>query len=256
MTDARRVVVTGVGMVTPVGTGRDRFWSAVQSGASGVAEITVFDTSRYKVHRGCEVQDFAFEDVVGAPSPAGMGRASQLAIAATHLALADAGLNGTPTGDATVGVSVGTTCGEIQILEQADQARLSDGEDAVPWQALRHHPAAMIPAHVAHWFGLSGPNDHPHRCAAGNYSIGWAFDTIRFGRADDGGGDRPLSRACIHRLRPSWFRRAGAVPALRSGEARSRSAKGGTVASSSRPRRPACADPRRDARYAISPTSP
>lgn len=207
---ACRVVVTGVGMVTPIGTGRDRFWSAVRSGTSGVTEITRFDTSRYKVHRGCEVQDFDFEDVVGAPPPAGMGRASQLAIAATHLALADAALDCGRTGeDTTVGVSVGTTCGEIQILEQADQARLSDGEDAVPWQALRHHPAAMIPAHVGHWFGLSGPNVIiPTACAAGNYSIGWAFDAIRFGRADVivAGGTDPFSRVAF-----TGFARLGAV---------------------------------------------
>src|SRR5262249_58045385 len=89
MTHPCRVVVTGVGMVTPVGTGRDRFWSAVRSGTSGVREITRFDTSRYKVHRGCEVPDFDFEEIVGAPRPPGLRRASQLAIPGTHLALAD-----------------------------------------------------------------------------------------------------------------------------------------------------------------------
>src|SRR4030095_15530530 len=99
--------------------------------------------------------------------------------------------------------------GEIQILEQADQARLSDGEDAVPWQALRHHPAAMIPAHVGHWFGLSGPNVIiPTACAAGNYSIGWAFDAIRFGRADVivAGGTDPFSRVAF-----TGFARLGSV---------------------------------------------
>src|SRR4029453_13159111 len=126
------------------------------------------------------------------PPPAGMRRAPQLAIAATHLALSDAALDCGRTGeDTTVGVSVGTTCGEIQILEQADQARLSDGEDAVPWQALRHLPAPMIPAHVGHWFGFSGPNVIiPTACAAGNYSIGWAFDTIRLRMCDGQGAAR------------------------------------------------------------------
>jgi len=204
-----RVVVTGVGMVTPIGTGRERFWSAVRAGTSGVTEITRFDTSRYKVHRGCEVHDFDFEEVAGAPPPAWMGRASQLAVAATQLALADAGLDGARSEDSTVGVSVGTTCGEIQILEQADQVRLSEGEDAVPWQALCHHPAAMIPAHVGHWFGLCGPNVIiPTACAAGNYSIGWAFDAIRFGRADVmvAGGTDPFSRVAF-----TGFARLGSV---------------------------------------------
>jgi len=210
---ARRVVVTGVGMVTPIGIGRERFWSATRSGASGVSEIARFDTSRYKVHRGCEVHDFDFQAVVGVSAPAGMGRASQLAIAATQLAFADAELDGAPDEDATCGVSVGTTCGEIQILEQADQARVSDGEDAVPWQTLCHHPAAMIPAHVGHWFGLSGPNVIiPTACAAGNYGIGWAFDTIRFGRADVmvAGGTDPFSRVAF-----TGFARLGSVAAER-----------------------------------------
>ncbi len=206
---ARRVVITGVGMVTPIGIGRERFWPAALSGASGVTEIERFDTSRYKVHQGCEVHDFDFEGIVGAPPPSGMGRASQLAVAATHLALADAGLGGGGNEEATVGVSVGTTCGEIQILEQADQARVSDGEDAIPWQTLRHHPAAMIPAHIAHWLGLSGPNVMiPTACAAGNYSIGWAFDAIRFGRADAmlAGGTDPFSRVAF-----TGFARLGSV---------------------------------------------
>jgi len=210
---ACRVVVTGVGMITPIGIGRERFWSAAQSGASGVTEIARFDTSRYKVHRGCEVHDFDFERVVGAPPPAGMGRASQLAVAATHLAFADAGLDGARREEVTIGVSVGTTCGEIQILEQADQARVSDGEDAIPWQSLCHHPAAMIPAHVGHWFGAAGPNVIiPTACAAGNYSIGWAFDAIRFGRADVmvAGGTDPFSRVAF-----TGFARLGSVAADR-----------------------------------------
>jgi 3-oxoacyl-[acyl-carrier-protein] synthase II len=204
-----RVVVTGVGVVTPVGIGRQRFWSAVLTGTSAVAEVTSFDTSRYKVHRGCEVKDFDFDEIIGSPSPPGMGRASKLAIAATHLALDDAALGREAREGATIGVSVGTTCGEIQILEQADKARLSDGEAAVPWGTLHHHPAAMIPAHVAHWFGFAGPNlIIPTACAAGNYSIGWAFDAIRFGRADVmvAGGTDPFSRVAF-----TGFARLGSV---------------------------------------------
>jgi 3-oxoacyl-[acyl-carrier-protein] synthase II len=207
---ARRVVVTGVGMVTPVGTGRERFWPAVQAGTSGVAEVGRFDTACYRVHRGCEVRDFDFATIVGTPPPRRMGRAAQLAIAATHLALADAGLDGGQAPDpATVGVAVGTTCGEIQILEEADQARVSDGDDGVAWDTLRHHPAAMIPAHVGHWFGFAGPNVMiPTACAAGNYSIGWAFDAIRAGRADVmvAGGTDPFSRVAF-----TGFARLGAI---------------------------------------------
>src|SRR5262249_43379857 len=85
----------------------------------------------------------------------------------------------------------------------------SEGEDAGPWRALCHHPAAMIPAHVGHWFGLSGPNIIiPTACAAGNYSIGWAFDAIRFGRADVmvAGGTDPFSRVAF-----TGFARLGSV---------------------------------------------
>jgi 3-oxoacyl-[acyl-carrier-protein] synthase II len=195
------VVVTGVGAVTPIGTGREHFWSAVQAGSSGVTEIGRFDTSSYRTHLGCEVKNFDFQEVVGVPPSTGMGRASQLAVAAAHLALSDAELDIARVSEVgTVGVSIGSTCGEIQILEQANQLRLRDGDTAVPWETLRHHPAAMIPAHVGHWFGLSGPNVIvPTACAAGNYSIGWAFDTIRFGRADVmlAGGTDPFSRVAF-----------------------------------------------------------
>jgi 3-oxoacyl-[acyl-carrier-protein] synthase II len=207
MNGEQRVVVTGVGMVTPIGTGRDTFWPALLGGTSGVADVTCFDTSRYKVHRGCEVKDFAFEDIVGEPIPAGVGRASLLAIAATKLALSDAELNG--NGQSRVGVSVGTTCGEIQILEHVDEVRLSGGDERVPWQSLMHHPAGMIPAQIGHWFGFTGPNIIiPTACAAGNYSIGYAYDTIRFGRADVmvAGGTDPFSRVAF-----TGFARLGSV---------------------------------------------
>src|SRR5262249_60984248 len=119
-----------------------------------------------------------------------------------------------------VGVAVGPTGGGIRILEEADQARPSDGEAAVPWYALRHHPAAMIPAHVGHWFGFTGPNVIiPTACAAGNYSIGWAFDAIRLGRADVmvAGGTDPFSPVAVTGFARLGSRAPARVQPLRPG---------------------------------------
>src|SRR5580704_11145852 len=88
----RRVVVTGIGVVTSIGIGRERFWNNLLEGRSGISPVESHDTSRRNVHNGAEVKGFAAEDYVARLDPAKIGRASQLAIAAARLALEDAGV--------------------------------------------------------------------------------------------------------------------------------------------------------------------
>ena len=85
-----RIVVTGIGVVTPIGTGRERFWTNLLEGRSGIGPVRSFDTSAYNVHRGAEVCDFEIENYLSHLDAAHLGRASQFAIAAACLALADA----------------------------------------------------------------------------------------------------------------------------------------------------------------------
>ncbi len=85
----KRVVITGIGIVSAIGTGKDAFWSALLEGKSGISPVSTFDTAAFPVHIGGEVRDFDPEDHLERQRPDSMGRASQMGIAAARLAIAD-----------------------------------------------------------------------------------------------------------------------------------------------------------------------
>lgn len=205
----RRVVVTGLGVITPIGSGKDKFWKALLEGKSGVGEVTCFDTSGHKVHRGTEVRDFNPRDYIKNGTVDQLGKGSQMAIAATKLALTDGGLGLEGVDPTRIGVSVGTTGGEIQILEKINLIRYGQDEDHVDIGLFLRHPCNNIPSNIAREFGLKGPNIIiPTACAAGNYAIGYAYDLIKLGRADYmlAGGADPFSKVAF-----IGFGRLGAV---------------------------------------------
>ena len=115
-----RVVVTGLGTVTPIGTGRQEFWTSLLEERCGFTDVASFDTSRYKVHRGSEVHGFEPTRYVHRQDPDSMGRTSQLAIAAARLSLDDAGLDAESYPPQRAGVCMGTTSGEPLVIEQLD----------------------------------------------------------------------------------------------------------------------------------------
>src|SRR6476620_4173706 len=120
MTIFPAVAVTGIGMVTSIGTGRQSFWNAILAGHCGVGPVRSFDTQLYDVHIGAEVSDFRPQDyLVG--DPATMGRTSQLAIASSRLALQDVSFNLAEVDRNHVGVCVGTTSGEPQYIERSEE---------------------------------------------------------------------------------------------------------------------------------------
>ncbi len=205
----KRVVITGVGMITPIGAGRDTFWKALIAGTSGVENVTCIDTSEYKVHKGCEVKNFSYSDYVKNGVIKKIGKGSQFAIAATQLALTDARIDLSKFNMERIGVSVGTTAGEIQILEKVNYVRHKEGEDKVDPALFLLHPCNNIPANIAIEFGFKGPNTIiPTACAAGNYAIGYAYDLINFGRVDMmiAGGSDPFSKVAY-----TGFARLGAI---------------------------------------------
>ncbi|HEY8020146.1 MAG TPA: beta-ketoacyl synthase N-terminal-like domain-containing protein, partial [Thermoanaerobaculia bacterium] len=106
---AGRIAVTGIGAVTPVGTGRAAMWESLLAGRSGFSPVVSFDTARHTVHLGAEIHGFRPEEHVRTLDPARLGRASQLAIAAARLALADAGIGLDTFDGERAGVSMGTT---------------------------------------------------------------------------------------------------------------------------------------------------
>ncbi len=190
----KRIVVTGLGMITPIGTGLDTFWNAAVKGTNGVLPITSFDTTEYRSKTGGEVRDFTATDYLSNDEAALMGRASQFAVAATKMALDDAGLKLDAVNPYRIGVSMGTTMGEPQVIQEAIAKKCAAGSpSAIPAGFARQYPSNTIQANVSRYFGLKGNSTLiPTACAAGNYAIGYALDQIRSGQLDyvvTGGSD-------------------------------------------------------------------
>ena len=205
----RRVVVTGIGLLTPIGSGKEEFWSGLIAGKCGIVPVTSFDTSAFPVHKGAEVKDFKPEAFLRMRSPQEMGRGSQLAIAAARMAIEDSGVDISSYERIRVGVSMGTTSGEPQIVERYNDIRKSEGLESIPKEIPPKYPCHVIPSNVAIEFDLHGPCLMiPTACAAGNYAIGYGFDVIRTGRADLilAGGADPFSRITY-----MGFARLGAI---------------------------------------------
>lgn len=205
----RRIVVTGLGVVTPIGLGRDEFWKALLAGRSGISPVESFDTSQYPVHLGGEIKGFSAAGFFERQAPADVGRTSQLAIAAARLALDDAGVELAGLDPRRAGVSMGTTSGEPLFVEQYNDARAAGQIDTLPAETYTRYPCHVIPTHLAVEFNLQGPCLMiPTACAAGNYAIGYAFDLLRSGVADvmlAGGAD------AFSRIPYTGFARLGAI---------------------------------------------
>jgi 3-oxoacyl-[acyl-carrier-protein] synthase II len=204
-----RIVITGIGVVTSVGTGREQFWESMLAGRCGVSVVESFDTGGYNVHRGAEVKGFDAEPFLLNLDAARLGRASQFAAAAARLALADAGLDSVSFDPLRAGVSMGTTSGEPREVERFNDSYVRDELDNVGAEFIGRYPCHLISAHVAEELGFAGPNVMiPTACAAGNYAIAHAFDVLRAGRADvmlAGGSD------AFSRITYTGFARLGAV---------------------------------------------
>lgn len=205
----RRVVVTGIGLVTPVGCGREVVWPALLDGQSGIRPVSSFDTGRFRVHLGAEVRDFQAAAHFRNLDPSSIGRGSQFAVAAGREAFNDAGLDASEVRPERVGVCMGTTSGEAQFVERYNDVRHASSPDAVPDELPAKYPSHVIPAHVATEFGFLGPCLMiPAACAAGNYAIGYGFDLIRMNKVDVvlAGGADPFSRITY-----MGFARLGAI---------------------------------------------
>jgi 3-oxoacyl-[acyl-carrier-protein] synthase II len=204
-----RVAVTGLGLVTPIGAGREEVWAGLLAGRSGFAPVESFDTRAFNVHLGAEVRGFRAEPYVRRLDPAALGRASQFAIAAARMALADAGLDPSAIAPERAGVVMGTTSGEPREVERFDDRYLAGELDRVGAEFISLYPCHMIAAHVAREIGFAGPNAmFPTACAAGNYALAHAMDLLRAGRADlmlAGGAD------AFSRITYTGFARLGAI---------------------------------------------
>ena len=210
----RRIVVTGLGLVTPIGAGREWVWDGLLAGRCGFSTVESFDTSRHPAHVGAEIKGFQPEPYIRKQDPSKLGRASRLAVAAARMAMEDAGLDpdGPLCGGALperAGVAMGTTSGEPLEVERFDDLLLGGGEGEIGPELATVYPCHTIASHVAREMGFAGSNAMiPTACAAGNYAVAWAYDAIRAGRADlmlAGGAD------AFSRITYTGFSRLGAI---------------------------------------------
>ncbi len=175
----RRVVVTGLGVVSSVGIGKDEFWKAIINGKSGISKVTSFDTSEFRCHYAGEIKDFNPEEFIDKRKVKFLGHTSQLAIAATFLALKDAKLSIKNIDKKRTGVLIGTTMGEKPLEESVD-AWLKEGSDKLSKDKIIQSSANNISANIANYFKFHGTNYLiPTACAAGNYAIGYGYDLVR-----------------------------------------------------------------------------
>ncbi len=185
-TDRRRVVVTGLGLVTPLGTGRDAVWESVVAGRSAAVPITLFDTSEHVTKFACQIGDFDPTRYIDAKSARRMDRFSQFAVAAGMLAVEDAGLEIERDGDnERIGAIVASGVGGLRTFE--DQARVlhERGPTRVSPLFIPMMIANMGAAQLSMTLGLQGPLSCPvTACASGNHAIGDALEVIRRGQAD------------------------------------------------------------------------
>lgn len=181
----KRIVVTGLGMVTSIGIGKTKFWNNLIKGTSGISKVESFDTKGHATHVGGEIKDFKPEKLINKKRLKLMGRASQLAIAAAKLAIRDSGLGDNFGEKNKVSVCIGTTMGEIQLIENMNRFWIKDGFKSIDKFSAYQSPVNCISANVALEFGLKARNRmFTTACASGNYAIGYGFDLLQFGEAD------------------------------------------------------------------------
>ena len=196
----RRVVITGVGMVTPLGNDPESTWDNLVAGESGANPITQFDTADYSVNFACELKDFDPTTWMERKQARRMDRFSQMALSAARMAEADSGISVAAAPD-RVGAAVATGIGGLGAFEDCFQTLLERGPDRTsPFSIVQIIPN-MAAAWVSMELGTQGPlATETTACAASNMALGDGLDAIRLGRADVmfcGGTEAPVTRVGI-----------------------------------------------------------
>lgn len=197
----RRVVITGLGLVTPLGSDVEPFWSGLRACQSVVTRLSRFDPSEFRSQVAGEVPDFVPGDWIEPRRARRLDRCSQLSLASARMALEDAGLDLAREDRDRVGAMMGTALGGVSKAEEQHAVYLRDGLRAVdPGLALTVFAGAAS-CNLAIELGLSGPNiTNGMSCASGAIAIGEAFRAVRRGEADvmlAGGAEAPLAPLCF-----------------------------------------------------------
>jgi len=201
MPDLRRVVITGIGAITPIGTGAEQLWTGLRESRSAVQCVTRFDPTPFKSRIAAQVNDFVATDHLEERRARRLDRFGRFSVAATRLALLDAGIDLAREDRDTVGAMMGTALGGVAFAEQQYPEFLRGGPRAVDPSLALMVFAGAASCNVAIEFGLTGPNStNGMSCASGTIAIGEAFRAIVRGDADTmvaGGIEAPLAPLCF-----------------------------------------------------------
>jgi len=182
---SRRVVVTGLGMVSPLGTGVEKSWQALVQGKSGVAKITKFDPTGFDTQIAAEVKDFVPENFIDKKEMKRMDIFIQYAMASAVMAMEDAQLKITPANADRVGVVVGAGLGGLTTIEAFHKTLLERGPGRISPFFIPMLIVNEAPGQISMRFGAKGPNaSMVTACATGNHNIGDAWRMIQRGDAD------------------------------------------------------------------------
>ncbi|MEN8615729.1 beta-ketoacyl-ACP synthase II [Shewanella baltica] len=181
----RRVVVTGLGLVTPVGNTVDTTWKALLSGKSGIAPITKFDASEFTTRFSGSVKDFDIEQYLTKKDARKMDLFIQYGMAAGIQAIQDSGLDMSKENPGRVGTAIGAGMGGMWLIEQNHSALINGGPRKVSPFFVPSTIINMISGHLSIMFGMKGPNFAvTTACTTGVHNIGFAARTIAYGDAD------------------------------------------------------------------------
>ena len=181
----RRVVVTGIGLVTPLGTGTQKTWGNICAGTSGVGLITRFDTSDYAVKIAAEVKDFQVEEFIEKKLAKHLDLYVQYAIVAAKLAFTDSGASIDETNCQRVGVITGCGMGGLPTIEQNHVSCLERGSRKISPFFIPMAIPNMPSGHISMQLGAKGPNlALSTACAAGTHAVGEAYRSIVYGSCD------------------------------------------------------------------------
>jgi 3-oxoacyl-[acyl-carrier-protein] synthase II len=196
----RRVVITGLGALTPLGNDVETSWENLVAGRSGAGEITQFDSSKYSVHFACEVKGFDATEYIDRKQARRMDRFAHLIVAAARQAESDAGLEIASEPD-RIGASIATGIGGLKAFQDCHSELLERGPDRVNPFSIPEIIPNMGAAWVSMQLGTQGPlGSQCTACAASNMAIGDGLDAIRLGRADVmlcGGTEAPVTEVGI-----------------------------------------------------------
>lgn len=180
-----RVVITGMGAITPIGHNVEEFWKSVKAKQIGIAPISCFDVTDYKAKLAAEVKDFDPKNYMDPKSAKRMERFSQFAVVASKEALENSGINMNEEDPYRIGVCVGSGIGSLQSIEKEYKKLLEKGPGRVNPLLVPLMISNMAAGNVAIQFGLKGKNINVvTACATGTNSIGEAFRSIQYGEAD------------------------------------------------------------------------